>query len=215
MQDQEAEPGTNSSSPYDGFDTGYLNKNHNILGSLTRVYGSTFTTQTKVVWNRLLGDQPLNGDSQPTLYMNPTDGGSAAGLPHRVPRLSAVQPRQRDSVRRAAAAAAVLSGSDLDQGQARPPFRRFVTCTSSDDRTFGAYANAVEALNTTSRRAAVARQLRARPAAPLPDRDQPEGYPRRHLRDAGRAARASPARTRTTSSRSMRTTTGASAIGSR
>ena len=36
MQDQEAEPGTNSLSPYDGFDTGYLNKNHNILASLTQ-----------------------------------------------------------------------------------------------------------------------------------------------------------------------------------
>ena len=36
MQDQEAEPGTNSASPYDGYDTGYLNKNHNILGSLTQ-----------------------------------------------------------------------------------------------------------------------------------------------------------------------------------
>ena len=47
MQNQQAEPGTNSRSPYDGFDTGYLNKNHNILGSLTKVYGSTFTTRPK------------------------------------------------------------------------------------------------------------------------------------------------------------------------
>ena len=51
----------------------------------------------------------------------------------------------------------------------------------ADDRTFGAYANAVEALNTDVRRAPVARQLRARPARALPDRDQP-----------GRLSRAAP-----------------------
>ena len=64
VQDQQAELGTNSASPYAGFDTGYLNKNHNILASFTKVYGSTFTTQTKLTWNRLLGDQPLTGDYQ-------------------------------------------------------------------------------------------------------------------------------------------------------
>ena len=71
-QNQEAQPGTNSSSPYSGYDTGYINKNHNVLGSLTHVFSPTLTSQTKVVWNRLYGDQPLNGDPGPTLYMNPT-----------------------------------------------------------------------------------------------------------------------------------------------
>ena len=37
MQDQQAEPGTNSRSPCEGFDTGYLNKNHNILASYARL----------------------------------------------------------------------------------------------------------------------------------------------------------------------------------
>ncbi len=58
-QNQEAEPGTNASSPYDGFETGYLNKNHNLLGSFTHVFSPTFTAQSKVVWNRLMEDQPL------------------------------------------------------------------------------------------------------------------------------------------------------------
>ena len=61
-QDQASELGTNASSPYDGFDTNYVNKNHNVLGSLTHVFSPTFTMQSKVVWNRLYGDQPLNGD---------------------------------------------------------------------------------------------------------------------------------------------------------
>jgi hypothetical protein len=36
------------------------------------VYAPTFTGQTKVVYNNVKNDQPLNGDPQPTLYMNPT-----------------------------------------------------------------------------------------------------------------------------------------------
>ena len=72
-QNQETQPGTNANSPYAGYDTNFVNKNHNILGSVTHVFSNNFTTQTKLVWNRLYGDQPLNGDPQPTLYMNPAD----------------------------------------------------------------------------------------------------------------------------------------------
>jgi len=71
-QDQETEPGTNASSPYDGFDTGLTQNNHNILGSLTHVFSPSFTSQTKVSWSKVANDQPLNGDPQPTLYMNPS-----------------------------------------------------------------------------------------------------------------------------------------------
>ena len=51
-QNTATEPGTNASSPYDGYDTGYTANNHNILGSFTRVYTPTFTGQTKVVYNQ-------------------------------------------------------------------------------------------------------------------------------------------------------------------
>src|SRR5439155_24408364 len=71
-QNQGAPPGTNSASPYPGFDTGQLNTNHNLLGSISHVYSSSLTSQTKVVWSRLFNDQPLNGGYQPTLYMNPS-----------------------------------------------------------------------------------------------------------------------------------------------
>ena len=92
---------------------------------MTHVYGADVSpARPRSVWNRLLGDQPLNGEPQPTLYMNPTGVVAAAGHPHRVPGLSAVQPGQRHSVRRSAEAAAAVPGSDLDQGQARPPLRR-------------------------------------------------------------------------------------------
>jgi hypothetical protein len=64
-QDQESEPGTNASSPYDGYDTGFTQRNHNVLGSLTHVFSPTLTSQTKVSWTKLTEDQPLNGDPQP------------------------------------------------------------------------------------------------------------------------------------------------------
>jgi hypothetical protein len=45
-QNQDAQPGTNASSPYDGYDTGFINKNHNLLGSLTHVFSPTLTRCT-------------------------------------------------------------------------------------------------------------------------------------------------------------------------
>ena len=78
-QNHATDPGTNASSPYDGYDTGLTVNNHNILGSFTKVYSSTLTGQTKVVFNQVANDQPLNGSNQPTLYHEPDQPGQAAG----------------------------------------------------------------------------------------------------------------------------------------
>lgn len=148
-QNQEAQPGTNASSPYDGYDTGYVNKNHNLLGSVTRVFSPTFTMQSKLVWNRLYGDQPLNGDPQPTLYMNPTTAvrlqGYRIGFPGYLPWSpgSAIPfggPQQLWQLYQ-----------DQTWVLGKHEFRfggSYVHIL--DDRTFGAYANSVESLNTTS-----------------------------------------------------------------
>ncbi len=148
-QNQEAEPGTNASSPYDGYDTGYVNKNHNLLGSVTHVFSPTFTMQSKLVWNRLYGDQPLNGDPQPTLYMNPTTAVRLQGYRIAFPGYLPWSP-----------GSAIPFGGpqqlwQLYQDQTwvmgKHEFRfggSYVRIL--DDRTFGAYANSVEALNTTS-----------------------------------------------------------------
>ena len=168
-------------SPYDGFDTGYLNKNHNILASLTKVYGSTFTTQTKVTWNRLLGDQPLNGDYQPTLYMNPTDAGQSAGLPHRVSRLPALQPGQRHSIRRSAEACCSStrirpgSAASTTSGSAVP------TCTSPTIGRSGRTPTRSKPLNTTSAALPSLDNFVLGQIAPVPDRDQSGRLPRWHL----------------------------------
>ena len=69
-----------------------MNKNHNVLGSVTHVFSNTFTSQSKVVWNRIFEDQPLNGPPQPTLYMNPTTVVRLQGYRIGFPGYSAFQP---------------------------------------------------------------------------------------------------------------------------
>ena len=143
------EPGTNASSPYDGYDTGSLNKNHNLLGSLTHVFSPTFTMQSKVVWNRLYGDQPLNGDPQPTLYMNPTTTVRLQGYRIAFPGYLPWAPGN-----------AIPFGGpqqflQLYQDQTWIKGTHDIRFGGSyvhmlDDRTFGAYANSVESLNTSS-----------------------------------------------------------------
>ena len=148
-QNQEAQPGTNANSLYDGYDTGYLNHNHNVLASLTKIIGSSFTSQSKLVWNRLENDEPLNGDPQPTLYMNPTTAirlqGYRIGFPGYLPW---------------SPGSAIPFGGpqqllQLYQDQTWIRGRHDIRFGGSyvhiaDDRTFGAFANSVAALNTTS-----------------------------------------------------------------
>jgi outer membrane receptor protein involved in Fe transport len=149
LQDQQLEAGTVSASPYAGFDTGQVSKNHSILASLTRVYGSSFTTQTKVTWNRLLGDQPLNGDFQPTLYMNPTTPVSLQGYDIAFPGYLPFSPG--NAIPFGGPQKLLQLYQDQTWIRGKHDFRfggSFVHI--ADDRTFGAYANAVAALNTTS-----------------------------------------------------------------
>jgi hypothetical protein len=149
LQDQQAEAGTNSASPYGGFDTGYLNKNHSLLASLTRVYGSSFTTQTKVTYNRLLGDQPLNGDYQPTLYMNPTTPVSLQGYDIAFPGYLPWSPG--NAIPFGGPQKLLQLYQDQTWIRGKHDFRFGGSYVHiADDRTFGAYGNAVEALNSTS-----------------------------------------------------------------
>jgi outer membrane receptor protein involved in Fe transport len=148
-QNQEAQPGTNSNGPYNGYDTSYLNKNHNVLGSVTHVFSDNFTSQTKLVWNRIFGDQPLNGPPQPTLYMNPTGVVRLQGYRIGFPGYFAFQPGN----------AIPFGGpqqlTQFYQDQTWLKKSHDIRFGGSyvhiaDNRTFGAYENAVEALNTTS-----------------------------------------------------------------
>ncbi|MGQ9634561.1 MAG: carboxypeptidase regulatory-like domain-containing protein [Bryobacteraceae bacterium] len=80
LQNQDGLPGSNSDSPYQGFDTGYTTKNQNWLFSVIRSFSPQFASQSKVVFNRLNQTQPL-GDfpPTPTLYAYGTSPASILG----------------------------------------------------------------------------------------------------------------------------------------
>ncbi len=148
-QNQSTEPGTNSTSPYSGYDTGFVNKNHNLLGSVTHVFSPSFTSQTKLSWNRLLNDQPLNGDPQPTLYMNPTTPVRLQGNRIAFPGYLPWNPGS--AIPFGGPQSQIVAYQDFNWIKGRHDFRFGGTYTHmADDRTFGAYENAVEDLNTTS-----------------------------------------------------------------
>ena len=66
----DSEPGTQSASPYPRYNTGTLERKHNINANYTRVWANNFTSQSKLVWNKLSEDQPVNGPGEPRLIMN-------------------------------------------------------------------------------------------------------------------------------------------------
>jgi outer membrane receptor protein involved in Fe transport len=149
MQRIDFEPGTVTFSPYDGYDTGQTTRNHNVLGSLTHVFSPTLTTQLKLVWNRLFTEQPINGDPSPTLYTNPTTPSRLQGYRIGFPGYNPFSP-----------STAIPFGGPQELLQFYPDFnwvkgRHDIRFGGSythikDTRTFGAYENAVQALNTTS-----------------------------------------------------------------
>jgi outer membrane receptor protein involved in Fe transport len=90
VRHQDLLSGTNSYSPYLGFNSGSVGDDHNLLASFTRVWAANLTSQSKVVFSRLANDQPL-GDRGvvPGLYMlsnvPATLGGIHVALPGYLP----------------------------------------------------------------------------------------------------------------------------------
>jgi hypothetical protein len=88
LQDSNFFPGTISDSPYAGFLTGETIRNQNILLNLTHLFGTSFVSQSKVVFNRLNDLQPINGAPVPTLFYRgsrATVEGKSAYLPGFLP----------------------------------------------------------------------------------------------------------------------------------
>lgn len=61
-------PGYVSSSPYNGYNTGETDFNNNALFSVTHMFTPRLVSQSKVVFNRLNQQQPLNSVPVPTMY---------------------------------------------------------------------------------------------------------------------------------------------------
>jgi hypothetical protein len=141
--------GTNNTSPYVGYDTGQTNKNHNGLVSLTHVFLPTLVSVSKLTVNRLNNFQPLAGPPSPTLYFQ-------SSLAYTLDGLDVVNPGY---VPTNPAAAIPFGGpqnliqlsQDLSWTRGNHQFRfGGAYLNMRDNRTFGAFENAVEALSSGS-----------------------------------------------------------------
>jgi hypothetical protein len=150
LQHQTSLPGANAQSPYEGYAADFLQRNHNALASLTHIWSPSLTSQTKVVLNRLLIDQPLGeAPPSPTLYMNATTVNRIQGQRIGFPGYLPFSP-----------GSAIPFGGpqklwqfyqDLNWVKGNHDIRiggSYVRI--SDDRTFGAYQNAVMAMSIAS-----------------------------------------------------------------
>jgi len=149
LQSQDFFDATNAYSPYSGFNTGATTFNNNFLFSLTHVWSDNFVSQSKFVYNRLNQDQPL-GEAPlgPTLYLT----GSASYLPSG--DIIALPGYLPFSPGNAIPFGGPQNLSQLYQDQTWTIGDHSLRFGGSyvrilDNRTFGAYENAVEALGNS------------------------------------------------------------------
>lgn len=141
--------GTNSQSPYTGFSSGFTAFNHNLLFSTTNVMSPSLASTTKVVFNRLKQEQALGeAPAGPTLYMLPGSAPRLDGVRIGFPGYLPFNP-----------GSAIPFGGPQTLFQIYQDFnwlRGNHTFTFGgsfvrihDNRTFGAYMNAVEVLGAS------------------------------------------------------------------
>lgn len=142
------ESGTQSASVYPAYNTPTLERKHNVNGSLTRVWANTFTSQSRLVWNKISEDQPINGAPEPNLYMNSQSAVLLSGDPINFPGYFPFNP----GVAIPAGGPQKLLQFYQDQTWLKGAHDvRFggAFVRIMDDHTFGAYSNALEHLNIT------------------------------------------------------------------
>jgi hypothetical protein len=142
--------GTVSFSPWQGFNTGFEYRNQNYLTNVTHTFSTNLVSQTKFVFNRLNQSQPLSDQPpQPTLFFFGNAVATISGQPIRLPGYLPTSP-----------GSAIPFGGPQNFYQAFQDFNwskgnhqlRFggQYVHIRDNRTFGAYENAVEVLASGS-----------------------------------------------------------------
>jgi outer membrane receptor protein involved in Fe transport len=142
--------GSNTTSPYAGYDTPNLVHDQNMLLSLTHTLSSTMTEQTKFVYNRLLNVQPLGTQPvSPTLYMATNGAFSIGGVPVNLPGYNPTSPGT--AIPFGGPQNFYQSYEDVSLVHGKHSFRFGGSLTFLlDDRTFGAYEEGIEDLGGTS-----------------------------------------------------------------
>ena len=145
QQNSDNFPGTNASSPYQGFNTGSTQVNHNLLLSLTHTFSPSVASATKVLAARFNNLQPINGAPVPTLYPN---SGSTVQIGEGVINFPGYLPTSPGSaIPFGGPQNFIQVGEDLTWTKGRHTLKfggEFLFI--KDNRVFGAYENAVDAL---------------------------------------------------------------------
>ncbi len=138
--------GSANNSPYDGYNTGSSQFNHSLELSLSKAFSPTLASATKVLGSRLNNSQPLGTKPvSPTLYVN---SGSTQPLGNGVinfPGYSQTSPG--NAIPFGGPQNSIEVGEDLAWSKGKHQFTfggEFLY--TKDNRVFGAYENAIDAL---------------------------------------------------------------------
>jgi len=142
--------GAVTNSPYAGYDSGQTTTNNSFLLSLIHTFTPALTSQSKIVFNRLNLLQPLGSNPVgPTLYMNSTSAPSIEGNLIAMPGYSPFTPG--NAIPFGGPQNFVQAYQDLSSVHGRHTFRFGGNYTYiRDNRSFGAYEEAVESLSATT-----------------------------------------------------------------
>lgn len=142
--------GTVTNSPYAGYDSGQSTTNNSFLLSLIHTFSPKLTSQSKIVFNRLNLLQPLGTNPVgPTLYMNSVSAPKIEGNLIGMPGYSPFTPG--NAIPFGGPQNFVQAYQDLSSLHGRHTFRFGGNYTYiRDNRSFGAYQEAVESLSATS-----------------------------------------------------------------
>ena len=146
--DQNALLGTQTNSPYVGFDTAYYFHNQGYALSGTHIFTPTLISQTKLSYNRLENTQPLGANPVgPTLYTTLGSTGSLGGYDVVYPGYSPNTPG--NSLPFGGPQNYIQLNEDVTKIWGKHNFRFGGQINYlQDNRVFGAYEEAVEALGT-------------------------------------------------------------------
>jgi len=140
--------GTETNSPWQGYDTGDLTVNDGFALSATHTFSPQAVSQTKLSYNRMSDLQPLASQPiAPTLYTTLTTTSQLGGASIAYPGYSPYSPGNAVPFGGPQNFMAVDEDFTFTRGAHSFRFGGMFT-RLEDDRTFGAYEEAVEALGT-------------------------------------------------------------------
>jgi outer membrane receptor protein involved in Fe transport len=150
-QSQDFFAGTNSHSPYAGFDTGQRQTNDSAVASLTRVASSATVMQTKLALNRFDNQQPLGANApSPSLYFRGAGPTAILGTPVGLPGYQPFNPVPAVPLPFGGPQQSLQVQHDVTHVRAAHSLGMGGTYTYlQDNRTFGAFQRGLETLGAT------------------------------------------------------------------